>query len=128
MVLYDKIPLKNGLILELWDDSREGALGFWTVVAIARCKIEVKDEYFKEFGSPLDWYSPFVKKVGHYLVYQQRKQRRMIPLKEKKNVFETMTERLKRHIIPYISKESFPKNFVLEKFRQTFLRSPDLLS
>lgn len=120
MTLYDKIPLENGLTLELWDASRKGALGFWTVVTIVKCRIEVKNEYFKEFGSPLRWYSSFIKRAGHYLTYQQRKQKRMIPLEEKERVFQAMTERLKRHIIPYISKENFPKNLVLERFHELF--------
>ncbi len=128
MILNDKIPLKNGLTLELWDASKEGDLGFWTVVAIVKCRIEVKNEYFKEFGSPLHWHSSFTQKVGHYLTYQQRKQRRMIPLEEKQKVFQAMTERLKSHIIPYISKENFPKNFVLERFRELFLIKPDKFS
>jgi len=113
MILFDKIPLKNGLTLELWETSKEEGLGLWTVSVIARCKVEIKKEYFEEIGLGLEWYRYLIKAKGNYIVYQQQKKRRLVFSAEKDRIFKILVERLKRHIFPYVSNPLFPKNVIL---------------
>ncbi len=114
MVLFDKIPLKNGLTLELWDASKEEIRGLWTVKVIARCKIEIKKEYFEEFSSGSEWYKQLIKIKGNYVIYEQQKKKSLVIFSEKERVFKILVERLKKHIFPYVSNQLFPKNVILK--------------
>jgi len=114
MVLFDKIPLKNGLTLELWDASKEEIRGLWTVKVIARCKIEIKKEYFEEFSSGSEWYKQLTKVKGNYVIYEQQKKKSLVIFSEKERVFKILVERLKKHIFPYVSNQLFPKNVILK--------------
>ncbi|MDL1957202.1 MAG: hypothetical protein LWW95_09205 [Candidatus Desulfofervidus auxilii] len=114
MILFDKIPLKNGLTLELWDASKEEIRGLWTVKVIARCKIEIKKEYFEEFSSGSEWYKQLIKIKGNYVIYEQQKKKSLVIFSEKERVFKILVERLKKHIFPYVSNQLFPKNVILK--------------
>ena len=63
MTLFEQITLPNGLVAEIWDDSRLIAADTTTVVVVVKIPVALKEEYFEDpaacrktakvFGSPL---------------------------------------------------------------------------
>ena len=67
MELCERTVLDNGLVLEIWDESREIAADTVKVALAARVKVEVKKEYFT---SP-EHYRTVLKVFGHEVIFEQ---------------------------------------------------------
>ena len=114
MTLIEEIRLPNGLVAEIWDDSRMIAADTTTVVVVVKIPVDVKPEYFEDpaacrktarvFGSPL--------------VYEYRNERSFVAAGERESLFDEFLASFKKDVLPYVSKEHFPKRFVLSKYQE----------
>jgi len=114
MTLFEEIILPNGLVAEIWDGSRLIAADTTTVVLVVKIPVVLKEEYFEDpaacrktarvFGSPL--------------VYEYRNERTFITVGEREALFNEFLANFKKDVLPYLSKDHFPKRFVLSKYQE----------
>ena len=114
MTLLEEIRLPNGLVAEIWDGSRLIAADTTTVVLVVKIPVALKEEYFEDpaacrktarvFGSPL--------------VYEYRNERTFMSVGEREALFNEFLANFKKDVLPYVSKEQFPKRFVLSKYQE----------
>ena len=114
MTLLEEIRLPNGLVAEIWDGSRLIAADTTTVVLVVKIPVDLKEEYFEDpaacrktarvFGSPL--------------VYEYRNERTFMSVGEREALFNEFLANFKKDVLPYVSKEQFPKRFVLSKYQE----------
>jgi len=114
MTLLEEIRLPNGLVAEIWDGSRLIAADTTTVLLVVKIPVALKDEYFEDpaacrktarvFGSPL--------------VYEYRNERTFMSVGEREALFNEFLANFKKDVLPYVSKDHFPKRFVLSKYHE----------
>lgn len=114
MTLLEEIGLPNGLVAEIWDGSRLIAADTATVVLVVKIPVVLKEQYFEDptacrkttkvFGSPL--------------VYEYRNERTFVSAVEREALFNEFLANFKKDVLPYVSKEHFPKRFALSKYHE----------
>jgi hypothetical protein len=113
MTLYEKIPLPNGLTLEIWDYSRQLAADTTKVELVAQIVVEFEAGYF----SRREHYDKLKKTIGPRGLYEHRKIRAFVTNAQKDAVFQEMLSSFKEGSLPYLAREDFPRRFARSKFR-----------
>ena len=114
MTLFEQIRLPNGLVAEIWDGSRMIAADTASVAVVVRVPVEVKEEYFEDAAAQRR-----TKKVfGSPIVYEYRNERTFVPAGVRMALFEEFLANFRKDVLPYLSKEHFPKRFVRSKYKE----------
>jgi hypothetical protein len=113
MTLYEKIPLPNGMTLEVWDYSRQIAAETTKVELVAQIEVEFKASYF----SKREYYSKLIKTIGPKDLYEYRKMKSYVKSAEKDAVFQEMLTAFKKDALPYLSRDEFPRQFARSRLR-----------
>lgn len=112
MKLVEEIPLSNNLTVEVWDKSRPIAADTTKVELYARTRVPLKPSYFVK-----EEHFELVKRIfGNELVYEHTKERTFVNNRDKEAVFQELLRTLKRDVLPYLAKPSFPGSFALSKY------------
>jgi hypothetical protein len=111
MQLYERIALENGLVLEIWDESRKIAADTVKVTLAARIKVDVKEEYFT---SP-EHYRTVLQVFGPAITFEQKKERTFVDIAQRDIVFTSLLNEFKESALKYISNPKFPSGFVISK-------------
>jgi hypothetical protein len=114
MTLFEEITLPNGLVAEIWDGSRMIAADTTTVVLVVKIPVELKQEYFEDLAACRKTATVF----GSPLVYEYRNERTFVAAGEREALFGEFLAGFKKDVLPYVSKEQFPKRFVLSKYHE----------
>jgi hypothetical protein len=114
MTLIEEIRLPNGLVAEIWDGSRMIAADTTTVVVVVKIPVTVKEEYFED---PADCRKT-AKVFGSPIVYEYRNERSFVAAGEREALFDEFLANFKKDVLPYVSKEQFPRRFVLSKYQE----------
>lgn len=114
MRLVEVIALPNGLEARVEDLSRLIAADTASVVLVVRIPIAVKREYFEE---PADC-EKTRKVFGAEIVFEYRNERTFVPAAARGTQLDEFLSGFKKDVLPYVSKEHFPKRFVLSKYRE----------
>jgi hypothetical protein len=114
MNLYEKIPLPNGMTLEVWDYSRQIAAGTTKVEMVAQIEVEFKASYF----SKQEYYNKIIKTIGTKDLYEYRKVMSFVKNDQKDTVFHDLLKAFKTDTLPYLSRDEFPRQFARSKFRE----------
>lgn len=113
----ERIPLDNGLNLELYNHSRPVAGDRWLVSLEARIEIEVKPEYFTR---PIEDVSFEVVKaiLGEKVTYRYEKRRNFIAETEKEAILNGLKARFLDTTFGYLSSPGFPRRFIQRKYQE----------
>ncbi len=114
MTLLEQIRLPNGLVAEIWDGSRLIAADTTTVLLVVKIPVALKEEYFEDPAAC----RKIAKVFGSPLVYEYRNERTFISVGEREALFKEFLANYKKDVLPYVSKEQFPKRFVLSKYQE----------
>jgi hypothetical protein len=114
MTLIEEIRLPNGLVAEIWDDSRMIAADTTTVVVVVKIPVTLKEEYFED---PADCRKT-AKVFGSQIVYEYRNERSFVAAGEREALFDEFLVSFKKDVLPYVSKDHFPRRFVLSKYQE----------
>ena len=114
MTLFEEIRLPNGLVAEIWDGSRLIAADTTTVVLVVKIPVVLKEEYFEDPAAC----RKTTKVFGLSLVYEYRNERTFVHVGEREALFNEFLANFKMDVLPYVSKELFPKRFVLSKYQE----------
>jgi len=112
MKLVEEISLPNGLVAEIWDQSREIAADTTKVTLLVRIKLTLKKEYFSNPGQ----LRITQRIVGPDIYYELKKERTFVSNTEVGHVFKGFVEEFKRDVLPYLSREKFPAGFARSKY------------
>ncbi|UCG13001.1 MAG: hypothetical protein JSU72_00430 [Deltaproteobacteria bacterium] len=114
--LIEKIPLPNGLVLELWDRSRPMAGDRWLVSLLARMEIPILPEFFSDIHLGEQAYKDLVDTNGDRLVFTQENERHFVDEQETEAILERLCQRLKETLLAYLSSPRFASRYVLKKY------------
>jgi hypothetical protein len=114
MTLCEQTRLPNGLVAEIWDGSRMIAADTACVVVVVKVAVEVKAEYFEEAAA----FRKTERVFGSPIVFEYRNERTFVPAGEREALFGEFLANFKKDVLPYLSKEHFPKRFILSKYQE----------
>lgn len=114
--LIEKVTLPNGLILELWDNSRLTAGDRWLVSLMAKVEVPVLPEYFSTLDHGELAYRDLVDAHGDPLVFTQEKVRHFVDGSETKETITGLCQRFKDNLIGYLGNPKFAPQYVLKKY------------
>ena len=114
MTLLEEIRLPNGLVAEIWDGSRMIAADTTTVVLVVKIPVDLKQEYFEDAAA----WRKTARVFGSPLVYEYRNERTFVVAGEREALFGEFLASFKKDVLPYVSKEHFPKRFILSKYQE----------
>ncbi len=106
--MLEKIPLENGLILEIWDYSRKIAGDRWLVGFLAQIRVTPARE---DFSNEL-YYQYFLDNTDGNLYYKYRKERTFIPEDEVWEVYKNIKQNFLKAVLPYLSLPHFRQNLI----------------
>jgi hypothetical protein len=114
VTLFEQIRLPNGLEAEIWDDSRLIAADTTTVVLVVKIPVALKEEYFEDPAAC----RKTAKVFGSPLLYEYRNERTFVAAGEREALFNEFLANFRKDVLPYVSKDHFPKRFVLSKYQE----------
>jgi hypothetical protein len=129
--LIERVHLQNGLVLELWDQSRPLAGDRWFVSLLAKVEIPVRAEYFSTVEEGEQAYQDLVAAYGNPITFTQEKVRHFVDEKDIKATLATLCQRFKDNLVSYLANPKFASLFALKKYgdlqdRQKFCtRAPE---
>jgi len=112
MKLVEEIALPNGLVAEVWDQSRIIAADTTKVTLLVRIRLTLKEEFF----SNPEQLRITQKVFGPDICYELKKERTFVSNTEAWHVFKTFLEEFKRDALPYLSRDKFPAGFARSKY------------
>jgi hypothetical protein len=116
--LIDKIKLRNGLTLKVYDRSRPVAGDRWLVSFVARIDIEVRPEYFESMNTQGLAFEDIRAAVGEKVSYRSEKTRNFIAETEKDEVFRGLKDRFLGASLGYLSSPDFPRKLILREYQE----------
>ena len=114
MTLLEEIRLPNRLLAENWDGSRMIAADTATVILVVKIPVDLKQEYFEDSAA----WRKTARVFGSPLVYEYRNERTFVHVGEREALFNEFLASFKKDVLPYVSKDHFPKRFVLSKYQE----------
>ena len=114
--LIEKISLPNGLVLELWDNSRPMAGDRWLISLLARVEVPVLPEYFSALEDGDQAYHDLLAAFGDPLVFTQEKLRHFVDGIETKDVLAGLCQRFKDNLISYLGNPKFASLYAMKKY------------
>ncbi len=127
-VLMEKLPLKNGLILEFWDESRHLVGDRWYVGVRAVVAVDIPDE--ADGDLVVEHLAVLREKLGNRIYFKLLEERNFIPENEVEELKEELKEVFVRNSVNYLSHPDFPRRFLLMKSEEAYrkkLMGPEYL-
>ena len=114
MNLIEKIPLPNGLVMEVWDRSRAIATDTTKVELLITVPVTMEQAYF----SDPEHFRRVVEIFGPEIAYEYTKERTFVSTADSRQVFTDLLDDFRRDSLPYLSKDDFPRRFALSKLSE----------
>jgi hypothetical protein len=114
MNCIDKIPLPNGLIVEVYDLSRQIAADTTKVELLIRIEIKLNEAFFTN----QEQYDLTRKVFGDELFFEYRMEQTFVNNMAKESVFGKFLEAFKKDSLPYLSHADFARRFSLSKYAE----------
>ncbi len=124
--LYKTIPLKNKLLLEIWDQSRHLAGDRWLVRAEARIEIPFAPKYLKFIKEKGEMVTIIKEVFGESLPYRHAVERNFIDQARKQEVFRQCVDTLEKNTVAYLSHPEFAKRLTLSKCLELKVKRPQI--
>lgn len=113
MKLIEEISLPNGLILNIFDLSRDIAADTTKVEVAFKVDINLKESFFENFQDYQD-----VKKIfGEKLVFKNKEERTFVEKEKYREVREELINIFKNNLLHYLGTKNFD-----EKYARSLLR------
>ena len=114
--LKSRIPLDNGLTLEIWDRSRPVAGDRWQVIMKARITIPVRENLLGPAERHL--IDQIRAALGPEVLFCHQKVRNFIAVDQVQEIFEGLKARFLESTQTYLGHQDFPGKFILKKFAE----------
>ena len=114
--LIETITLPNGLLLELWDQSRPMAGDRWLISLLAKVEVPVLAEHFSTLDNGEQACRELLAAYGDPLVFTQEKTRHFVDEKDTKDVLAGLCQRFKDNLLSYLGNPRFASLYVMKKY------------
>lgn len=116
--LIESISLKNGLILELWDNSRPVAGDRWQVTLKARINIPVSEDWFADLSRLPAPLKDLREALGDRVCFEYQNMRNFIDVNEKEAALNQMRVSLVDNAVHYYSHPDFAARWLAKQYRE----------
>jgi hypothetical protein len=114
MECIDKIPMLNGLIVEVYDLSRPIAADTTKVVLLIKIEVKLEESFFSSW----EQFDLTRKIFGDDLFFEYSMERTFVNNVEKQKTFNEFLEAFKKDSLPYLSHADFARRFSLSKYSE----------
>lgn len=121
--LIKTIDLENGLQLNLYDGSRKLAGDRWLVSLIVRMDIPVTEALKKNGRESTESIDEIKGMLGDSVMFEKKREKIFIDKTEKETVFKELCDMFLNSSLNYLSKEIFPKQYILKTYKEEVKKS-----
>jgi len=126
--LIKTLNLKNGLQLNLYDGSRKLVGDRWLITLIARMDVPVAEE-LKRHGRELTENIDEIKDlIGETVLFEKKREKIFVDKTEKETVFNALCDMFLNSTLSYLSKETFPRQYILRTYREAVKKKSLLIA
>ncbi len=116
--LIKTLDLKNGLQLKIFDASRNLVGDRWLVSLIARMEIPVTKVLQRSDPLPKENLNDINDVLGESVMFEQKREKNFVDISEIESVFKGMCDIFLGSSLDYLSRETFPKRYILKKYKE----------
>jgi hypothetical protein len=116
--LIKTLDLKNGLQLKIYDASRNLVSERWLVCLIARMEIPVAQVLEKSDSLPKKNVNEIKDILGESVIFEQKREKIFVDISDRERVFNGMCDIFLGSSLDYLSRETFPKRYILKKYNE----------
>ena len=116
--LIKTLDLKNGLQLNLYDGSRKLVGDRWLVSLIVRMDVPVMEALKKNSRQSTESIDEIKDMLGENVLFEKKREKIFVDKTEKETVFKELCDMFLNSSLDYLSKEIFPKQYILKTFKE----------
>jgi hypothetical protein len=116
--LIKTLDLKNGLQLKIFDASRNLVGDRWLVSLIAQMEIPVTKVLQRSDPLPKENLNDINDVLGESVMFEQKREKNFVDISEIESVFKGMCDIFLGSSLDYLSREMFPKRYILKKYKE----------
>jgi hypothetical protein len=116
--LINTLDLENGLQLNLYEGSRKLAGDRWLVSLIIRMDVSVTEALKKNGRESTESIDEIKGMLGDSVMFEKKREKIFIDKTEKETVFKELCDMFLNSSLNYLSKEIFPKQYILKTYKE----------
>lgn len=117
MRLLRRWNLRNGLVIEVFDESFRYYANYHNVKLLIKSIVPLKEEYIFNFKS-----SPYYEKISAMLLPKREYIREIVKVGVKEDMLERTKEEIlgnfEKNVLSYMEREDFPEKFAKREFEK----------
>ncbi len=121
--LIKTIDLENGLQLNLYDGSRKLVGDRWLVSLIVRMDIPVTEALKKDSRQLTESIGEIKDVLGDSVLFEKKREKIFIDKTKKETAFKELCDMFLNSSLNYLSKEIFPKQYILKTYKEELKKS-----
>ncbi|MGA9177505.1 MAG: hypothetical protein WBZ05_09695 [Desulfobacterales bacterium] len=124
--LIKTLDLENGLQLNIYDASRMLVGDRWLVSLIVRMDVPVTETLKKDSRQPIIKINEIRDILGDSVLFEKKREKIFIDTAEKETAFKELCDMFLNSSLNYLSKDIFPKQYVLKTYEKEVKRISSL--
>ena len=116
--LIKTIDLENGLQLNLYDGSRKLVGDRWLVSLIVRMDVPVTEVLKRNGRESMENLNEIKDMLGESVLFEKKREKIYVDNTEKETVFKELCDMFLNSSLYYLSKEIFPKQYILKTYKE----------
>ena len=116
--LIKTLDLENGLQLNVYDASRKLVGDRWLVSLIIRMDVPVAGALKKNNRESMEHIDEIKDMLGDSVLFEKKREKIFVDTVEKEMVFKELFDLFMNSSLKYLSKEIFPKQYVLKMYKE----------
>jgi len=116
--LIKTIDLENGLQLNLYDGSRKLVGDRWLVSLIVRMDVPVMEALKKNSRQSTESIDEIKDMLGENVLFEKKREKIFVDKTKTETVFKELCDMFLNSSLDYLSKEIFPKQYILKTYKE----------
>ena len=116
--LKKTLDLKNGLQLNIYDASRKLVGDRWLASLIIRMEVPVGEALKNNIREPMENIDEIKDMLGDSVLFEKKREKIFVATSEKEMVFKELYDTFLNSSLKYLSKEIFPKQYILKMYKE----------
>lgn len=116
--LIKTLDLENGLQLNIYDASRKLVGDRWLVSLIVRTDVPVTETLKKDSRQPIGNINEIKDILGDSVLFEKKREKKFVDTAAKETVFKELCDMFLNSLLDYLSKDIFPKQYVLKAYEE----------
>ena len=116
--LIKTLDLENGLQLNVYDASRKLVGDRWLVSLIIRMDVPVAEALKKNNREPIEHIDEIKDVLGDSVLFEKKREKIFVDTRKKEMVFKELCDTFLNSSLNYLSKEIFPKQYILKMYKE----------